>query len=42
MTLGRPAAGTFRDLIVWQKAHKYPLATYAILTPGFWLLTPSL
>ena len=29
MKLGRPAARTFRDLIVWQKAHEYTLATYA-------------
>jgi four helix bundle protein len=28
MKLGRPAARTFRDLIVWQKAHEYALATY--------------
>ena len=28
MKIGRPAARTFRDLIVWQKAHEYALATY--------------
>ena len=28
MKLGRPAARTFRDLIVWQKAHEYAPATY--------------
>jgi len=28
MKLGRPAARTFRDLIVWRKAHEYALATY--------------
>jgi four helix bundle protein len=30
----RPAARTFRDLVVWQKAHKFVLAVYA-LTAGF-------
>ena len=29
MKIGRPAATTFRDLIVWQKAHEYALATYS-------------
>jgi four helix bundle protein len=29
MKIGRPAARTFRDLIVWQKAHEFALATYA-------------
>jgi four helix bundle protein len=28
MKIGRPAARTFRDLIVWQKAHEYARATY--------------
>jgi four helix bundle protein len=28
MKVGRPAARTFQDLIVWQKAHEYALATY--------------
>src|SRR5713226_8826484 len=28
MKIGRPAARTFRDLIVWQKAHEYALAIY--------------
>jgi four helix bundle protein len=26
---GRPAARTFRDLVVWQKAHQFVLAVYA-------------
>ena len=34
MKLGRPAARTFRDLIVWRKAHAQALATY-ILTSSF-------
>jgi four helix bundle protein len=34
MKLGRPAARTFRDLIVWRKEHEYALATYAF-TAGF-------
>ena len=29
MKIGRPAARTFRDLIVWQKAHEHALATYS-------------
>ena len=28
MKIGRPAARTFRELIVWQKAHAYALPTY--------------
>jgi four helix bundle protein len=30
----RPAARSFRDLIVWRKAHEFVLAVYAF-TPGF-------
>ena len=30
----RPAARTFRDLVVWQKAHQFVLGVYA-LTAGF-------
>jgi four helix bundle protein len=30
MKIGRPAARTFRDLIVWQKAHEFALATYTL------------
>ena len=30
----RPAARTFRDLVVWQKAHRFVLAVYA-LTASF-------
>jgi four helix bundle protein len=26
----RPAARTFRDLVVWQKAHQFVLAVYAL------------
>ena len=26
----RPAAKTFRDLVVWQKAHRFVLAVYAL------------
>ncbi len=29
MAKGRPAAKTFRELVVWQKAHEYVLAVYA-------------
>ena len=30
----RPAARSFRDLLVWRKAHEFVLAVYAF-TPGF-------
>ncbi len=30
----RPAARSFRDLLVWRKAHEFVLAVY-IFTPGF-------
>ena len=29
MAKGRPAAKTFRELVVWQKAHEFVLAVYA-------------
>ena len=34
MTEKRPAARTFRELVVWQKAHRFVLSVYA-LTAGF-------
>jgi four helix bundle protein len=34
MPLRRPAARSFRDLLVWRKAHEFVLATYAF-TAGF-------
>jgi four helix bundle protein len=34
MPLPRPAARSFRDLLVWRKAHEFVLAVYAF-TPGF-------
>ena len=30
MAIERPAARTFRDLVVWQKAHQFVLAGYAL------------
>jgi four helix bundle protein len=30
MVTERPAARTFRDLVVWQKAHQFVLAVYAL------------
>ena len=30
MATERPAAKTFRDLVVWQKAHQFVLAVYAL------------
>ena len=30
MNIGRPKARTFRDLIVWRKAHEFVLAIYAL------------
>ena len=30
MATTRPAARTFRDLVVWQKAHQFVLAVYAL------------
>jgi four helix bundle protein len=30
MATERPAARTFRDLVVWQKAHQFVLAVYAL------------
>jgi four helix bundle protein len=30
MTEERPAARTFRDLVVWQKSHQFVLAVYAL------------
>jgi len=30
MAKGRPAAKTFRELVVWQKAHEFVLAVYAL------------
>jgi four helix bundle protein len=30
MTEERPAARTFRDLVVWQKAHQFVVAVYAL------------
>ncbi len=29
MTVKRPAARTFRDLVVWQKAHQFVLSVYS-------------
>lgn len=29
MTVERPAARTFRDLVVWQKAHQFVLSVYS-------------
>jgi len=34
MTEKRPAARTFREFVVWQKAHRFVLSVYA-LTAGF-------
>src|ERR671935_717058 len=34
MATGRPAARSFRDLVVWQKAHEFVLAVYR-LTESF-------
>ncbi len=34
MATERPAARTFRDLVVWQKAHQFVVAVYR-LTAGF-------
>jgi four helix bundle protein len=33
MARERPAARTFRDLLVWQKAHQFVLAVYAFTAP---------
>ena len=30
MATERPAAKTFRDLVVWQKSHQFVLAVYAL------------